>query len=268
MPRRACGRTTAGAKTYFGNAATRADVAGVMIGHPGDWVVVGGRGFLRAEVTVRGTAGHSGGSRAVGTGNAVEKAARLVQELSGLKLPEAVDGEFPLPPRLTVTAIHGGTGFTIVPDTCAVNVEVRLTPGFTALQATSLLHAAADVVDEHWLTDHATTVEFSESWPAYRLAGDSPLVAALTQAATQATGHRPVQYRQLPCGVGHRGDGWVRGRLPQPAQHRRVRPAVHDSPRAGHLPRRRPHPPRLGVRAEKPVAFVRKASHLAALRGA
>ncbi len=75
----------AGAKAYFGNGAVRQDVAGVLIGYPGDdRVIVGSRSFLRARLTVYGTASRSGGSKDPGTGNAVEKAALLVRRLCGL----------------------------------------------------------------------------------------------------------------------------------------------------------------------------------------
>lgn len=184
----------AGAKAYFGNGAMCRDVAGVLIGYPGDdRVIVGSRGFLRARLTVHGIASHSGGSKVPRAGNAVEKAALLVRQLGSLELPEPVDGAFPLPPKLTVTAIHGGEGYTIVPDTCEVDVDVRLTPTFNAVRATSLLHAAARTVDEQWPTGHPTAIDFNESWPAYRLAADSPLAMALTGAVMRVTGRQRVR---------------------------------------------------------------------------
>lgn len=71
-----------GAKRYFGDIAPTG-ISGVMIGYPGiDKLVVGGRGFLRAALTVRGKAGHTGSQRSVGDGNAVEGAAELVRALS------------------------------------------------------------------------------------------------------------------------------------------------------------------------------------------
>ncbi|MGH8900860.1 MAG: hypothetical protein ACRDYA_04050 [Egibacteraceae bacterium] len=108
-------------------------------------------------------------------------------------MPEPADGGFPLPPKLTVTAIHDGQGYTIVPDACAVDVDMRLTPAFTAVRATGLLHTAVRTVDEQWPTGRTTTVEFNESWPAYRLAPDSPLVSALTGAVMHVTGRRRIR---------------------------------------------------------------------------
>jgi succinyl-diaminopimelate desuccinylase len=75
-----------------------------MIGYPGiDELVIGGRGFLRAQLTVRGTAGHTGSRRASHASNAVEKAADLISILTRHREPGPIDPTLGLPPRLTVT---------------------------------------------------------------------------------------------------------------------------------------------------------------------
>jgi succinyl-diaminopimelate desuccinylase len=60
----------------------------------------------------------------------VAKAAELVVALNSMPLPGASEEGFPLPSNLTVTAIHGGEGFSVIPDLCTVQVDVRLVPGF------------------------------------------------------------------------------------------------------------------------------------------
>jgi len=119
-----------GAKAFFEEpGAPRVD--GVMIGYPGpDHVVTGGRGVLRARLHVHGIAGHSGSASTV-TQSAIAKAATLVTQLDTLELPGPPGPGFPLPGRLTVTAISGGEGYSVVPDLCVVNVDVRLTPPST-----------------------------------------------------------------------------------------------------------------------------------------
>jgi succinyl-diaminopimelate desuccinylase len=180
----------AGARRFFTQQPAR-DIAGVMIGYPGsEQVVVGGRGFLRAELVVRGSAAHSGG-KATTSGNAVEKAALLVTALSRQQLPSGPDEAFPLPPKLTVATIQGGEGYTIVPDACTVAVDVRLTPTFDQTVAAQLVEQVARAVDRRWPTTHPTGIRFEESWPAYRLAPDSRLGMALTRAASHITG-QPV----------------------------------------------------------------------------
>ncbi len=118
-----------GAQAYFEGADAPDRVDGVMIGYPGpDDVVTGGRGVLRARLHVHGVAGHSG-SRAM-TLNAITKAAVLVSVLADAELPADAGPDFPLPPRLTVTEVADGSGYTAVPDLCTLNVDVRLTPAF------------------------------------------------------------------------------------------------------------------------------------------
>jgi succinyl-diaminopimelate desuccinylase len=177
-----------------------------MIGYPGpDHVVVGCRGFLRAAITVTSTAGHSGSS-APASGNAVEKAAELVHRLVRTELPTVASEAFPLPPKLTVTAMHGGEGsggYTIVPDRCMVHVDVRLTPAFDAAAATALLEQEAVAVDREHSTAHPTLLEVVGTWPAYRLNSGSLLSTALLRAAERATGRAPQPKVAGPSNIGN-----------------------------------------------------------------
>jgi succinyl-diaminopimelate desuccinylase len=174
-----------GAKRYFGSPDAPSDILGVMIGYPGmDELVTGGRGFLRAELTVRGEAGHTGSQRAANNSNAVEKAAELVRVFSKHRAPGPVDASLGLPPKLTVTRITGGESYSIIPDTCTVGVDTRLTTTFDEAAAKNLIETAAAQVDEQWpLSTKPTTVTFRESWPAYRLDENAPVRVALTCAA-------------------------------------------------------------------------------------
>jgi succinyl-diaminopimelate desuccinylase len=144
-----------GAKAYFEHAG---QAAGVMIGYPGlDHVVTGGRGILRARVHVHGVAGHSGSTR-TGAG-AITKAADLIRKLNEMPLPGPAGPEFPLPAKLTVTAIGGGEGYSMVPDLCTVNVDIRLTPALDDPAAAALLHEAAASTDASWPGIPPTEVE-------------------------------------------------------------------------------------------------------------
>ena len=168
-----------GAKTYF---AGRDDVAGVMIGYPGmEKVVVGGRGVHRAQLHVHGVASHSGGSAR--TPSAIEKAAHLVRALSAAELPDGASAEFPLAGKLTVTALHGGQGYSVTPDLCTVNVDVRTTPRFDDHVAAELLGELVAEVDQAWPDTRPTHIQVDTRWPAYALPADSPLRTALIDAA-------------------------------------------------------------------------------------
>ncbi|MGW6244415.1 M20 family metallopeptidase [Streptomyces roseolus] len=160
--------------------------AGVIIGYPGmDEVVVGGRGLWRATLTVHAPSGHSGSSRTVTS--AITRAARLVGLLDAADLPGA-DGAsgFPLGPKLTVTAFHGGQGFSVTPDRVDINVDVRTTPGFDAHAAETLVRKAAAEVDAELPGPVPTSLSEVASWPPFRLGADEQPAAALLSAARQA----------------------------------------------------------------------------------
>jgi succinyl-diaminopimelate desuccinylase len=189
-----------GAKAFFENdAGPRPD--GVMIGYPGpDHVVTGGRGVLRARLHVHGVAGHSGSGTA--TPSAVAKAARLISRLHDAELPGPAGPGFPLPARLTVTAVSGGEGYSAVPDLCTLNVDVRLTPALDDEQALALLHVTAAEADAAWPGTPPTGVEITTCWPPFALPEDAPLRAALVTAARQV-GLSPAAKVAGPSNIGN-----------------------------------------------------------------
>ena len=169
-----------GAKRYFEGT----DVAGVMIGYPGmDKLVVGGRGVHRAQLYVHGVASHSGSSTT--TLNAIAKASDLVRVLSDATLPDGA-GSFPLPAKLTVTAITGGQGYSVTPDLCTLNIDIRTTPTFDSTAAARLLEQLVARVDGQWPGTRRTLIDTDTTWPAYALPPDSPLRTALQDAARAA----------------------------------------------------------------------------------
>lgn len=189
-----------GAKSYFGGPAVPDRVDGVMIGYPGiEHVVTGGRGVLRARILVHGVAAHSGSSRPAPS--AVAKAAGLVTALHAAELPTAGE-EFPLPARLTITAITGGEGYSAVPDLCTLNVDIRLTPAFTREAASGLLRQQADAIDRAWPGTPGTSIQFTTSWPEYALPADSPLRTALMDAARES-GLAPEPKIAGPSNIGN-----------------------------------------------------------------
>jgi succinyl-diaminopimelate desuccinylase len=190
-----------GAKAYFEGAGAPDRVAGVMIGYPGlDHVITGGRGVLRARVQVHATAGHSGSRQ--GEAGAIAKAADLVRALRDMPLPGPAGPGFPLPPRLTVTAISGGQGYSVVPDLCTVSVDIRLTPALDDLAAATLLRDAAANVDAAWPKTAPTGIQVTTRWPPYALPDGSPLRDALL-AAAQPAGLTPVAKVAGPSNIGN-----------------------------------------------------------------
>nr|WP_241266712.1 M20/M25/M40 family metallo-hydrolase [Streptomyces scabichelini] len=173
-----------GARAYLADEVA-ARPAGVMIGYPGlDEVVVGGRGLWRATIAVHGPSGHSGSSKSVV--GAISRAARLVRLLDAADLPGVDGGEgFPLPPKLSVTSFHGGQGFSVTPDRCDLNVDVRITPAFDAHDAETLIRKAVAELDAELPAPAPTEMAPVVAWPPFRLAEDEQPAAALLGAAAK-----------------------------------------------------------------------------------
>jgi succinyl-diaminopimelate desuccinylase len=174
---------------------------GMMIGYPGNYgVVAGARGFWRANITTWGQGAHSGSTSAPRV-NAVSKAARLVAALEEVELPDETDAAFPFGPSLTVTAVHGGEGYSQVPDRCDVKVDVRLTPTFGAEEAKALVMDVVAKLDAG--TQLPSGVGVEDSWPAYRLADDEPVVAALRRAGSHHLGRDVPAVTCGPSNIGN-----------------------------------------------------------------
>ncbi|MEO6422727.1 MAG: M20 family metallopeptidase [Candidatus Nitrotoga sp.] len=162
-------------------------LAGVMIGYPGnDRLVTGARGFLRARLIVHGIGAHSGASRTRGV-NAIERASVLLERLSAAPMT-STDPRFPLPPKLTATAIRGGGSFSLVPDRCELELDLRLTTSFGDAAARMHLQAIAARFDADGAAP-ATAIEWLPGWPAYQIDPATHMVQALAAAASEAFGH-------------------------------------------------------------------------------
>lgn len=172
----------AGAKTFFEGPEAQTDVAGVMIGYPGiSELVVGGRGVHRVKLHVHGVASHSGGSTS--TASAIEKAAALIRALSEVDLQSGADEQFRMGAKLTVTAIEGGGGYSVTPDLCTLNVDIRTTRTFDGTDAARMLEQQVTAIDQAWPGTRPTLIQSDTHWPAYALGGDSTLRAAILDAA-------------------------------------------------------------------------------------
>ena len=182
----------AGIRSYMNDRGSE-PLAGVMIGYPGnDRLVTGARGFLRARLSIHGMGAHSGSSGTLGV-NAIERTRILLEHLNTVPIP-AADETFPLPPKLTPTAIRGGGSFSLVPDRCELELDMRLTPAFENAEARIHLQAVVARLDADRTTP-ATAIEWLPGWPAYQLDPLNPMVQALTHAARDAFG------REVPLAV-------------------------------------------------------------------
>jgi len=169
--------------------------AGLVICYPGnDRIAVGARGFYRVAIDVHGTAQHAGSSQPV-KDSAATKALLLGAKLTNVKLADladkSVDKAFTFGPKLTITAIHGGSGFAQVPDLITLNVDVRLTPSFTAERARQLIKELVAEVDAIRPDAKACKITEEESWPPYQLGADDLLTSTFVAAASEAQG-KPI----------------------------------------------------------------------------
>lgn len=161
-------------------------IAGALIGYPGhDEVTIGGRGVFRARLHVHGIAAHSGSSK-TNPVNAAIRAAQLATLLDDSPMPEPAADGFPLPPKLTVTEIHSGAGFTTVPDHAVVAVDIRLTDILDATDARQLINKAVGELDTDHPTRRPTEIEPVLWWPHYQLTPTKQPAAALIHSAILA----------------------------------------------------------------------------------
>src|SRR5699024_11867875 len=122
------------------------------------------------RVLFRSAASHSGGSRSAA--NAVSKASAIIRALENEPLPGPAEGFGP--GKLTVTAIEAGQGFSVVPDLCTVNVDVRTTVTFAEDEAADLVARVVAKVDANWPVTAPTLMEVLSRWRACALAPSSP----------------------------------------------------------------------------------------------
>ncbi|HPC94959.1 MAG TPA: M20 family metallopeptidase [Sedimentisphaerales bacterium] len=118
---------SAGVQRFAGDLAWLGKPAGVIIPEPTDLAVVTAhRGLFWLEITTKGKAVHSSmPQRGV---NAIVSMRRVIEEL------ERYEVDFPPHPELgkctvSINTIHGGEAMNIVPDRCAIGVDIRTLPG-------------------------------------------------------------------------------------------------------------------------------------------
>ncbi|GAA1425988.1 hypothetical protein GCM10009601_33950 [Streptomyces thermospinosisporus] len=108
-----------------------------------------------------------------------------------------------------MTSFHGGEGFSVVPDRCELNIDVRTTPGFDARDAETLVRKAVAELDAQLPAPRPTEVTPVAAWPLFRLAegGGQPAAALLNAAAEAGLNVRaktagPSNIGNLLAGVG------------------------------------------------------------------
>ncbi len=194
--------------------------------------VLGHKGRLAANVTVRGRAGHSS---APGRGvNAVHAAAEAVAWVASEQRRIAAEGPFDAsydPPHTTVHVglLSGGTILNIIPEEARFRMEWRVLPGEDAHAALERLraHAAAAIEPAMQAVDPATgfTMAASDWLPGLSLPADHALAGMVRRLTgsnsdghvsygTEAGLYQEAGIPSIVCGPGdiaqaHTPDEWI-----------------------------------------------------------
>jgi succinyl-diaminopimelate desuccinylase len=190
-----------GIKTFLSTCPKKPDA--VLIGYPGnDKLIIGSRGFLRAEVTLYGIAVHSGSSRQNGI-NAINKMAELIQKLEEKSPSFNFDPDFDLGPKFTVTQIKGGEGYSSVPDSCTCKLDIRLTPSFGRKEAENWILNRIQEVEDNYLDTPPPKIDWKESWPAFKIPENSFLVRCFLDAIQTEFKRKVVAAVSGPSNIGN-----------------------------------------------------------------
>jgi succinyl-diaminopimelate desuccinylase len=190
-----------GIKSFLQIAPRRPDA--FLIGYPGnDKLIVGSRGFLRAEITVSGLAAHSGSSSATGL-NAIVKMAQLIESIQNQPLPPESEPDFSIGPKVTVTEVKGGEGFSLVPDLCLCKIDFRLTPNVDKHVAREWIQSVVNQLDLEHPGWKPTLIKWKESWPPYRVPNKHPLVEHFLGAAQEVFGGKIMPVVSGPSNIGN-----------------------------------------------------------------
>jgi acetylornithine deacetylase len=139
------------------------------------------RGFVWADLTVRGVAAH-GSQYDLGV-DAITHAALIVAALDQHQRDILTTRHHPLLGRgsLHASTIHGGTGYSTYPDQCTVQIERRTLPGETAASVRAELEAAVDTVRSVY-PESDVAIQITAAHDGSDVSPGAPIVRALDGA--------------------------------------------------------------------------------------
>ena len=145
------------------------------------------RGVFWLEFTTRGKTAH-GSTPELGQ-NAIMMMVKLISELDRLSIPytpHPVLGHF----TRSVNTIQGGVKTNVVPDRCAVTVDMRTVPG---QDHRALLHQLENLVADLASKNPGfqASVRLVSDWPAVETAPDEPVVRRFYEIMAQVIGKSP-----------------------------------------------------------------------------
>ena len=175
-------------------------ITGVCIGYPGmDELVIGARGLYRAKIRIPGKAGHTG-MPAASVRNAARDGAgfitRLYSAWDSFTLTLKEDKDFPFGPGMTVTEVHSGTAFSVIPDLCTIFIDFRLTHICREQEIAQFLDSVASQYQ-------GSSCEKIDTWPAYTLPDNHKLAEGLGNAVEKISGRILPRIYCGPSNIGN-----------------------------------------------------------------
>jgi succinyl-diaminopimelate desuccinylase len=177
---------------------------GIMIGYPGnDKLVIGARGFSRYEIKLNGTGGHTG-SGGFPHDNVMLRSSVFVSEIMQNQPVAPKPVEFPLSPKATVTQLHCGKDFTVMPTSADIKIDVRLTPSFNEAAADDYISGLLAAHDEEYKVPEKRRSTFNKiaAEPPFALAEDSILRQAMSASINDTTGAPKTEFICNPSNIG------------------------------------------------------------------
>jgi putative selenium metabolism hydrolase len=171
----------------------------VVLGEPSNLQVrIGHRGRVEMKVKVRGVAAHAS-APALGS-NAIHHAARLIFGIE-LLAPRLANDAFLGEGTVAVTEIESqAASRNALPDCCTFYIDRRLTLGETERKALAEIQSVINTEEvnaEVGVTEYGATsytgyeCRARNSFPAWAMPQDHPLVQALTRSVRDTLGYRP-----------------------------------------------------------------------------
>ena len=164
-----------------------------------DELVIGARGFYRTKIVIPGRAGHTGIADAA-VQNAAKTGAAFITDLytvwESCTAALEEDRDFPFGPGMTVTEVHSGTAFSVVPDLCTILIDFRLTH---VCQASDI----AKFIDSAVSRYEGAYCEKIDTWPAYTLPKNHELAEGLGNAVEKITGRTLPRIYCGPSNIGN-----------------------------------------------------------------
>ena len=99
--------------------------------------------------------------------------------------------------------MKGGQGSSLVPDRCCCKIDFRLTPNVDRNIAARWIQSVVNQTDEEQPGPKPTRINWKESWPAYRVPAEYPLLKQFLDAAEEIFGRNIMPVVSGPSNIGN-----------------------------------------------------------------